>query len=90
VGVVFAAAIRLGLGGENFYLHWLKLNLALVATLRVSGFSTAAGLKSGQSDHQDIMPFWCSFIQAPPLAVSVRSDHGRNFAFFSREGDIIS
>jgi hypothetical protein len=34
--------------------------------------SAAAGLKSGQFNHQETVPFWCSFIQdVPPEADQV-------------------
>jgi hypothetical protein len=36
-----------------------------------SHMSAAAGLKSDQFNHQETVPFWCSFIQGYAIASSV-------------------
>jgi len=45
----------------------------------VQGSAQAPAKKSGQSNHQETVPFWHSSIRAPPLAASVQSDRKRNF-----------
>jgi hypothetical protein len=39
--------------------------------VKVSGVRPAAGLKSGQFDHQETVPFGCSFIQAEKFALII-------------------
>jgi hypothetical protein len=36
-------------------------------------FSPSAGLKNGQFNHQETVPFWCGFLRAPPLAKKTAS-----------------
>jgi hypothetical protein len=43
--------------------------------MKFSGVSPAAGLKSDQFNHQETVPFWCSFIQGIQDSILVPELH---------------